>query len=312
MPFEIQYGPISAALGLARQAGLAQRQRTVFGQDQDFLNYVQQAQNHQDSLYATQVQNALGVKEFNSNLGLQQQQQNANIQHSNAELELAKSQQAATNAYRQATAQQREESIQNQENRTDLSSQKYGDKQDAIQNLPPELQSIVQATGRMPYIPNSVGQDHSFQQLEAEYKRLTAAEAVEQKTQKNFSVDPKDLIGPRSEPGTIPGVAKGFEKQYSASQQRLQQIQAAKQQIEGALGNQTQSLLTPGQKPGAAPSPVLKYLQSLTTRQQPQGNDNQQNDAGQPPVVHNAQEYAQLPSGTLYVNANTGQKAQKP
>jgi hypothetical protein len=92
MSITIDYSPISAALGLAQQAGHAQRQRTVASQDMQFVQMMQQAQQQADQDYANEIR--LGQEQdqrkFSNDLAVQNQKRLAdeaanNVLHQNAQ-----------------------------------------------------------------------------------------------------------------------------------------------------------------------------------------------------------------------------------
>jgi hypothetical protein len=154
MAIGIQYGPISSALGLAQQAGLAQRQRVVAGQDQAFIEMMQQAQRQADQQYAQEVSSALAEQQSNQNLQLHQQalqqqaaaqtaQQDYNTRHLAATTEA----QAASNK----VAQQNADTASDYRSRTnDLAEQKYQDRSDALDTLDPGVANMIRASGRLP------------------------------------------------------------------------------------------------------------------------------------------------------------------
>lgn len=330
MAIDVSYGPISGALGLARQAGLAKRKQIVGQQDLDFLGMMQNAQSKADSDYANQVQQAIGVKEFNARMGMDSQQ-------AAAERQMAQQRQNFTMYDQNRDAAIRQQSVNQQgqlgQSRVDigqanqqLATQKHQERQDAISQLPPELQNIVQSTGRMPYIPNSIGQgqNNDFKALESEYSRLRSDATREQAQQQRFMVPKNDLTAEPSQ--QFPGVNKSFEPQYQESQARLQTIKARQAQIEQSLTSHVNGLMEPGHDPnGDVSKRVMEYLGALNRgggsskdagqgSSQPQDNNGGQTQTSQDgtPVVKTAQDYAQLPPGTVYINGNTGQRAQKP
>lgn len=326
MSIGITYGPISAGLQAAVGSGIAQRNRTRSQDDLQFLGLMNQAQAHADQQYANQVQQALGVNEFNADQNLQQQHLATQQAMANRDFQFRVYDQNRDAALRQQAISQQGQLGQArlgvQNDRLDLANTKYSNQQNALQQLPPELQNVVGATGRMPYVPNSVMQpDRTAQTLTAIGRRLDAEIGQEQKNSSNFTLGKNDLTSQKS--SEIPGVISGMEQKYTASQKRIQSLTEQRQQVDDALKAQTQSIL----QPGAKVNPVQQYLQTLNSghgQQQPDKSGGAGQDAGDQnsggiqtapdgtPIVKTAQDYAQLPSGTVYINGNSGQKARKP
>lgn len=315
----IQYGPISAGLQAARGAGIAQRNRTVAQDDLSFLGLMNQAQAHQDQQYANQVQQALGVKEFNSDQAMQQQHMAAQQAMANRDFQFRVYDQNRDAGIRQQAIQQQgqlgQARVGIQGDRLDLAQQKYGNQQNAIAQLPADVQPVVGATGRMPWVPNR-GQQDNTPALTAIGRRLDAEIAQEQKNAGSFTVGKNDLTSEKSKDPSMPGVIAGMENKFKASQQRLLQLQADRQHIDDALRSRTQSILQPGATvdPAQATRDIARQNTDKSGGNGQGADDNGgiQTASDGTPVVKTAQDYAQLPSGTVYINGNTGQKARKP
>jgi hypothetical protein len=327
MAITIDHSNIASALGLAARAGAADRFKTVQQGDLQFASLMQNAQAEADRNYANQIQLALTDKYHNRELDLKAADQNRREDHEAArryevdrqyDLNLAGAQ--ALNANRgasQGVAQQRlgieQAHQQTREDGQDLRQQKFDLSQEAIDSLPPEVRNIVQATGRLPYIPSTIGADTEGKELETEYGRIGKAILAAQKAQQaaSYSNDPKYLFDARGKQSQkVPGAAAGLEDQYRQAQQQIQAFQQRAAAIDASLNQRTQSLLggtnTQGQ---TAASNVLKYIGAISgVQNQPPA---QQPSAAPPsssgaPTVSTAAEYAALPQGATYVWAGDG------
>lgn len=325
MAITINHGNIAAALGLAALSGQADRNRFVSQQDQEFLKTIEGAQSDADRNYASQIQLALQDKQAAAENALKQQtaanqqasqQQDQANSDRNYNLSVANSQALQANRGTTQDVQQQRLGLEGQHQQTrdeaqGLREDKFGLQQQAIAGLPPELQNIVQSTGRLPYIPNNIGRDNDTSALESEYRRLLAGMQQSQRDQKNSAYDPTNLQR-MQQSTTVPGAAVGQEQQYQQAVQQYQALQQRAVQINTALNQKTQSLLDPnapagGQNTAAA---VLQYFKALGT-----GNVAQQQaqqGSGNLPVVTTHAQYAALPSGASYINGNTGVTAVKP
>jgi hypothetical protein len=296
MSINIVHGDISAALGLAQQAGAGIAQQRQRATDMDFIRMMQQAQAQADAEHANEISQGIGVQEFNAGLDMKQQSmqqaaQQQQIENQQANTRLTIAQQNANNSNTNAQA------------RINQSQDRYDTRQDAINQLPQDVQPVVRATGRMPYQPNG-GTDHSFQQLEAEAKRYNAMLQQKMKELNSYIYDDRRDLGYKDQGNRLPDggyVIKGMEKKYSDAKIQAQQLQAKVDELNGALTGRTNSLT--GQ---AGPVVDESTVNKMVTAQQAQPVNNS-SGGGSPPVVHDAQEYAQVPSGTTYIWAGDGQ-----
>jgi hypothetical protein len=119
MAFNIQYGPISSALGLAQQAGKNQAAQQNFQDFTQFANLTNQSQEELDRRNANQIQEALQAQGQQNQLGLAHQQMGMEQTRYQAQNELAKAQMAATNDYREGM-------LDVSQQRADTSSQRAG------------------------------------------------------------------------------------------------------------------------------------------------------------------------------------------
>lgn len=294
----LTYSPIAAALGVAAAGGAAQGKLQKSQQDLDFIKMMQDVQARYDQQNQNEISQALGVQATNAELDMKQQaaqqaaqQQQIENEQRNRQLSTAERAAAAQAASGQA--------------RNTLAQTKYENQQAAIEQLPEDVQPVVGATGRMPYVPRAAGgQDRSFQQLEAESRRLNAALQQKMKELNSYVYDDRRDLGYKDQGSRLPTgqyVIKGMERPYSDAKMAAQQLQAKLDEINGALTSRVNSL-TGQEQPAVAPE-VAKQLAAPAPAPQAGG--------GQPPVVHTMQEYVQVPSGSLYIDAQDGQTYRK-
>jgi hypothetical protein len=260
MAITVNHGNIASALGLAAQAGRADRNQRVASQDLQFLQLMQQAQQAADRDYANQIQTALNAQHVSNEEALQSsalQQRAADSRQTQADrdrqyaLDAGKAgyvverdaanreQRAGDNAAsRDLRSQGLDIQQAHQDTRqqtADLRDEKYRTQQTAIDELDPTIQGQVRAGGRL-----HVNGDGDTRTLEAEYRRLQTDVAAATKRQKDYTVDPKSLIGPRSEESpTVPGSAKGYEARYQDAQRQIDSARKRMEELDQQLHQKT-------------------------------------------------------------------------
>jgi hypothetical protein len=277
MAINVDYSPISSALGLAAQAGQGQRRRQQQQVDLQTIGLAQEMQRAADQRHAQEIQQSL--EEQRIGLGAQE---NADRNRTNS------IEQQAQEAYRQqALAQQKDYHDQQlsqqkeiagtanstRQQNADLAATKFQTQQDAIGNLPPDQQNVVRAQGHLP----SAGQDES-RLLIAEYRRLSEVQRQAIKDQQAAAYDPNDTKKILYEPSsTNPQAIKGMEAAFDAAARRSAAAAQRMQQIDEALSGKT-SLLQPG-APTAVPAQSVQQI--IQANEAP----NQQSAPGQQPRI---------------------------
>jgi hypothetical protein len=274
MAITINHGNIVTALGLAAQSGNAERNRTVAAQDLDFLRTIQGAQSDADRNYAQQISLALADKQHTAENALQAkalEQKTTDNQREQANIDrqytLNAANAKALQDYRGGNLDIARQHQSLREDAQGLRQEKYDTQQDAIAGLDPSLQNIVQATGRLPYIPSNIGQDTDGKALETEFTRVSRAIVAAQKARDSasYSSDPKDLLGPRGQQSKkVPGAAAGMESQYQDAAQQLATYQQRQHQLDAALNQRSQTLLGGAGNTGQiAAANTLQFIRSL-------------------------------------------------
>lgn len=288
MAINIDYGPISAAMGLATQAGQNQGRQLGFQDDMSLLGYMTQAQRLAQSQRAQDIQTAMQ----GGQLDLEAQRNQATQQLSQQELAARTAYQQANlqslNGYRQnqgAVAQQNAESraqqVQNtgdyQQGRLDVSGQNSNTMQQyrgalaaaASQNANTRQQGVQNQN-------TNTQQRNSTAQDEADTKALLgegqALTKYVQTKEANFT-DPND-------------------PDLKAAKQRLQQIQQTMMMRNTNLAN-----------------PAVHSSQPV--KGQPQAQAQPGSAPSNPVQVTNQAQYNSLPSGAYYTDSR-GVLAQKP
>lgn len=299
MAINVQYGDISSALGLALRGGQAIRQRQQAAQDTQFLNLVADQQRAADAAHATEVSQALGADRTNAELAmdqqhydqqnvLKQQQMDQQAAETQARLAQAAALNAQTHKYQDVNQQMKEQAVADK-------TAKDQEKENAINMLTPEQQAVVRATGRMPYIPNNAGDSDAkaFALLQSESRRMEAEIKAKQ-----------DAINK-----TIEG-----QLGQAPPDPQLNALKAQKMAIDNEIAKRTQGMIQNGTLNNAriAQQAVQARAAGLIPTSIPQ-NGNTPGDApsGSTPVVHDAAEYAALPSGATYIDAEDGKTYRK-
>jgi hypothetical protein len=258
MSLNVQYGPVSAAIGLAQQAGAGIRKRQQQQSDQDFLQYVQQAQDSANRNSANEISSALqqqSIQAENDRAAAEFNRQSQNDvvrqQMEQANLNLRTQQESNDQAALKVAQQQRQSGV-------DLAGQKYTDRTDAISQLPAAAQPYATAGVHQP------GATPDEQRLLiAEYRRTQQALATAQKDLKAAEYDPNDMRQMLAEPSTAnPKAKKGLEDQYAFASQRTTQLQERIKQLDDALSTRTGSVLQPGAQVGVAPAAAQAIIQN--------------------------------------------------
>lgn len=293
MAINVQYGDISSALGLALQGGQAVRQRQQQQNDMQFLDLVGNEQARADAAHAQEVSQALGVQKSNADLQMEQRKMDEASQHNVADEGLKQQQIKA----QQQEAQDREaqsaalnaQTHQFQQSDHDMKAQTFADKQktdqekaDAIATLTPEQQSVVKATGRMPYVPNNQGDPDSaaYKLLEAESRRMDGEikqrEAVISKTvegQLGTAPPNPELINLQQQKAAIDGEIQKRTQGLIANG-TLNSARIAQQALAARSGGTPGAPGQPQQTPQAAPGSQgpLSNAQAIQFLQQAGGD----------------------------------------
>jgi hypothetical protein len=290
LAINIDYSPISSALGLAQQAGHAQRQRTVAAQDMQFVQMMQQAQQQADQEYANEIR--LGQEQdqrkFSNDLAVQNQKRLAeeaanNVLHQNAQTQVAQQNANTAAGNLQSNAAYRNGNLDLSQQRYDLSQQKYDTQQGALDNLPDDVANMIRANGHMP------GQAQQGNQGLAVYKAIEAeAQRVSREVARFDAMKAKTVDGMLGRPVADP-------PDVAALRQRLQQLNGYLQKQSDLL--QSGGISVGGQQPAVNPQAV----QQIIAAQQAAGS--QTAPAQQPRFVQTAtnpqtgEKLGQLPSG---------------
>lgn len=277
MAINVDYSPISTALGLAAQAGQGQRRQRQQQIDLQTIGLAQEMQRAADQRHAQEIQQSL--EEQRIGIGAQE--------HADRNRDAAVGQAAQEAYHQQSLAQQKDYHNQQlaqqkeiagntnatQQQNADLAANKFQTQQDAINNLPPDQQNVVRAQGHLP----SAGQDES-RLLIAEYRRLAEVQRQAIKDQQAASYDPNDTKKIMYEPSSSnPKAIKGMEAAFDAAARRSSAAQARMDQIDGALSGKT-SVLQPG-------APTAVPAQSVQQIVQANQNPNQQSASDQQPRI---------------------------
>lgn len=234
MAINVQYGDISSALGLAQMAGKNQGDQQRF---RNFTNFAQLTQNAQDEIdrrNAQQIQNSMATDQANRQFQLSQDQLQAHTRQANAEMALSQKRMNSENDFHQGELGLRSTAINNandyhntradqmgrQQDRLDTHDQQ---RNDAINNLPPEAQDTVRATGRMPFVPHDFS-PNSDDNLEIRLrKQVRDAMADEAKVTYNAN-DVNQMFNKKS---SVSAAIQGKETQFMAAHNAV--IEANKQ-----------------------------------------------------------------------------------
>ncbi len=224
MAINVQYGPISTALGLASQAGAGvarQRQREEELAYQEMLRRERESQSRD---YANQIQTALQTQAGNradQNIALNQQR-------------LAQEQQLAQQrilAQQQAAAQK--QALQSQ--------RQQGQQAYVAAEGSPEDQAYFAATGRVPetVIPKRPpAAPDPNKALASEYRRALAALRLADKQLKQHSFDPFDsaqMTAQTSESGSVKGAIAGREQEFQAALAQRAELEKRLEDIDTQL-----------------------------------------------------------------------------
>lgn len=305
MAINVQYGPIGTALGLAQQAGAGRRNARVATQDLQFLQMMQQAQAEADRNYANQIQMALQAQQANANNSLRAEAVAADRDRQAQELEFRKQQANLAQQNVQADNTRQNAALQfraDQAGQEAATLQSQQAKQAGyLQSLPdgPVKQQALDyfaATGKLPETvipqnPRVAGSNlpADYRMLDAQYRRTENQLRSAQTVLKALSSGGDPL----KESRTMPGAIKGQEAQFVQAQARVQEIQKELESLGSILEQQS--------------VPQANINAIIQAQQQPAPAASQGT-----PTINSAQEYAALPSGTVYINGRTGQSARKP
>jgi hypothetical protein len=298
MAINVTYGPISAALGMAQQAGAGQGQVQAQQlqlqkqqRDMELIRMMQQAQAQQDQQDNFAISNALKADDANADLEMKQRamdaantQQATENQQRNRQLDISQQGVTANDANAQARmAQSQQYHQQSQEN--------FQTNQDRL-NV------------------NSGSDEANRRALDAVRRSASLISAELQKKAKeinSYVIDENKDFATKLDPTPLPGgkhVALGMMPKYQAALQAAQQLQQELDGMNQEVVTRTNSL-TGKTAPVVDPSTVNKMVAA------PQAAPANSSGGGSPPVVHNMQEYAQVPSGSLYVDSADGQTYRK-
>lgn len=322
MAITLDYSPIALGLGLAQKAGAAVRNRVVAQQDMEFIRQQQAAQQAIDQQYAQQIQFAMGLQQRTQEQEAARQAQAQALaiaqQHqAQVEAEARKQQQFQNNL---ATTKQTYEVSRDEANRKvaeeriaataarQAATQKTA--ADFVTNyVDPSKQGMANAfyaaTGKLPetVVPQnpSTQLDLDSRKKKMQYDALVDQIAIARTALKaaTYNGDNMDHLG-KGESPVVRGAVKGDEKIYQEALNRVNSLEAQRASVQTSLF---------GTQPAVGQQSAAAIIQN---QQGAQGGQVQQQDAGSPPVVHNMAEYAALPSGTVYISANTGKTCQKP
>ena len=290
MAITIQHGSISSALGLAQKAGRGQRARQVAADDLAFIGLMQDAQADADRNYANEISLALGAQEAQANLNLKADQLRQQSEQ-DATLNALRQQQAAVdNANSAARIELRRQALEQGAARVDQGQQKieqredsYDTRQLAIDQLPPEVQEVVRATGRMPYQPTprpaNMSNDPDIQRLKFELDNL--------KTRYENNERAKNSYGQSS----IKVAAGKHDQRYADLEAASAKLMAAMQAKEAEVIARMQGFASP--QPAVPQGTVNQMIRQQGTSPSPAP---QSAPAQQPRIV------------AVAVNPQTGQK----
>lgn len=233
MPINVDYGPISTALGLAQKAGKGQGFRQQQQADLAFINSVNQQQAQQDSAYANTIHNAMANDIAKANL-----QQQASADANNVALTQQKMQQSAQdqNADR-AVAQQNANTSQTNAFTNSQRAFDVNQHYDAGDTLKQNKADKPAA-------------DNEARLLSAEYRRLLQAQQQAQKNLDASRYDESDMkkLGTRQSVHT-PGAIDGHEQQFTSAQQQLAALNQRIKSVDQALAAKTQGVIAPDAAP---------------------------------------------------------------
>jgi hypothetical protein len=326
MAINVNYGPISSALGLAQQAGINQ------GKNQDFKNFIdfagmqQQAQNEMDRRNATAIQNALGISQLQEHYATAEDRIGQEGQMGEAHQQMAQTQMNNENAYRRAELGLRGQAINNSANYRDQrldqidSAQATRDeynqwrqqntanqqqtREDAINQLTPEQQNAVRATGRMPYTGRSADSADNGAQ-----SGLVARLRLAMQTLRESAYDPSSPNSLLAQPSpSVKGAIAGKESTFQAANNAVMTLQQQLAMIDARRASRysdaSASPLTAG-----TPVDTAKVLDASTPSgpggspsAAPSAPASGPGSASAPIAVSDASDYAALPSGTYYTD----------
>lgn len=298
MAINVTYGPISAALGMAQQGGAGQGQVQAQQlqlqkqqRDMELIRMMQQAQAQQDQQDNFAISNALKADDANADLEMKQRamdaantQQVAENQQRNRQLDISQQAVSANDANAQARMSQSQQyHQQGQEN-----FQTNQDRLNANSGLNPE--------------------EANRRALDAVRRSASLISAELQKKAKeinSYVIDENKDFATKLDPTPLPGgkhVALGMMPKYQAALQAAQQLQQQLDGMNSEVVTRTNSL-TGKTAPVVDPGTVNKMVDA---QQQAPANSSPAAGSGSAPVVHDATEYAQIPSGTTYIWAGDG------
>lgn len=308
MAINVSYSPVATAVGLAAQAGVGQRVRQQQQYDLQLQDLVNQMQAHSDSVNANQISQAmeeqrigLGANESQQRMHDQMIQQQALDSYRQANLMSASQNHNAVNQINQQRADAQTTAAGAQQDNANLGQAKFADKQDAINQLPTDEQTIVRAQGHLQSAGANAADPRHFalQQYKAYERDLQQA----MKDQQAATYDPNDKRKFLAEQSSDnPDAIKGMESAYSAAAKRVADAQQKLKALNDQLNPQPNNIPV---SPQAMQQIAQQNQQGQGPAQQLQAQPQQQQ--GQPAVVNTQEDYAQLPSGTLYVDAQDGQ-----
>lgn len=306
MPINIQYGPISSALNLAQIAGTGQGVRQRNEDDLAFQQEVDRQKQEQNQAYATQIQQALTAHQYASENALHQQaltqqaQANQNtLGYKYDALGNRTDISQGNTAVRQQVADQQGQHVADVGNYLDAKTQSQSGKMDAgetyIRNsvpVGPNQENAVayyKATGHIPanIAPQSapkvshLADDPQVQILKTELDHSKQDARDASTARQKYLQDQKGLIDPDD------ATYKDLQQKESAARQ-------AYQQTFSQLRNRMMQVSQGSGQSAPAPSPAQAV------------------GGGQVPSINSQQEFDQLPSGAMYIDAQTGQQARKP
>jgi hypothetical protein len=305
----VNYGPISAALGMAQTAGAGQGnvqaqqlQLQKRQQDMAFINMVQQAQAQADQEHANEISQGIGVQEFNANLDMRgqaaqvanQQQQIENDQ-ANRRIAISQQNEQANAANDQARQSQAGADAAAREAYRRQQQQNFDANQARLANAPDEeyknsLREMQESRRRSHELNTEIAQNNKVVadvladdvakgRAAQEIQRLSQEREVENNNYKALQDRHKNIV-----------------------QQQDQALKDKKQGIAPAVKLDQRTIDQAVQQGGVMPGEQVV----------PHNGTAPDNRIGNLPVIHTLEEYQALPSGATYINGQTGQRAQKP
>lgn len=299
MAIQVDYGPISTAMGLAQQAGAADRQQIGFGQDMQLMNYAQRAQQLANQQRSTEIQQSLSGQ----SLGLE-------AQRNQATEDLARQQLAAQTAYQQANlqslSQYRQGSVGARQETADAASQRAQNQGDYNAGRLDIGQQNADTRGQS---ADQMAQNRAALAAIAQQRQGTYQQQVQQQGQ--IGEQRNDIAGSEADSRALLGEYNALQHGVDAAVRNFTDpndptIQAAKQrmaQIEATMKARPQSIL------GVQPQQAKTMVRQLPPQQQQQAQPGSSPAAAVP--ISSDQDYAKLPPGAYFTGPD-GVLRQKP